>query len=77
MSFPTVKNTAPLHQRYVGLYYYSTYWNKWDLVLAIRNGWWIVQGIAKGEEVRKHRTPLHADKFADKPFAVRSDTPLS
>ena len=32
--------------------------------------------IEPADPVRKHCTPLHANKFADMPFKVRSDTPV-
>lgn len=76
MSFPTPKNTAPLHRRYIGLYHYSDYFNTWDKILGIGRNYWIVQGTQDGEKVRRHSTPLHADKFADKPFMVYPSTKI-
>lgn len=76
MGFPSASNTAPLHKRYIGKYYYSSYWNKWDKILGFDKFYWVVQGIEPTDPIRKHCTPLHANKFADMPFKVKSDTPV-
>lgn len=72
--FPPPRMTAPADQRYVGLYYYSAYWRSWDKVLSIEDGVWTVQQVDlsgnAASDVRTHRTPLWANHFADKPFAV-------
>lgn len=76
MSFPTPANTAPQHQRYVGLFYYSRYWRSWDKIIAIKDNWWHVQAVdLDGNPIgrlRKHLTPMHANMFADKPFKVQA-----
>lgn len=74
--FPQAQHTAPLHKRYIGKYYYSAYWNAWDEILGFDRFYWIVRDIAPGSAIRRHCTPLHANKFADLPFKVRSDTPI-
>ena len=75
MSYPNPQQTAPQHQRYVGLYYYSKYWRQWDQVIGFKGMMWVVQSVdLNGQpvgEVRKHCTPLWARQFADKPFDVQ------
>jgi hypothetical protein len=67
---------APTDRRYIGLYYYSSYWDKWDLIIGFDRGWWIVKGILPDDQERRHCTHLDANHFADKPFKVRPSTPL-
>jgi len=67
---------APLDKRYIGLYYYSYYWDKWDKILGIKGNYWTVQGIEPNDKVRQHCTPLFANQFADKPFKVFPSTPI-
>lgn len=74
--FASADNTAPFNSRYVGLFHYSTYWNKWDKILSIKGNRWTVQEVdLHGNpigRVREHSTPMHANLFADKPFEAIS-----
>lgn len=72
----TAAERAPLDKRYIGMFYYSDYWDKWDKVIGFKGNFWIVQGIQPNDKVREHCTPLFANKFADKPFKVRPSTPI-
>ena len=68
--FPPANKTAPAHRRYVGKFYYCAYWRMWDEVLDVDGGmWWTVRQVGSSE-VRKHCTPMRADRFADAPFEV-------
>lgn len=73
--FPSIGNEAPRHKRYIGLYHYSYYWNKWDKIVGYLNNQWIVEDHLTGVQ-RTHSTPLAANHFADKPFKVFSNTPI-
>lgn len=76
MGFPTQEMTAPCHPRYVGKFYWCDYWRQWDKVLGVNCIHWTVQRVdGDGEPLdppREHCTPLHANRFADRPFEVRS-----
>jgi len=73
--FPIRGKTAPVHKRFVGLYYWSAYWQHWDKVISIEdNFYWFVQevdsnGIPYGE-IRRHCTTMWVDRFANQPFDV-------
>ena len=67
--YPPERKTAPLHRRYVGMFYYSDYFRKWDEVLGVTEREWIVREVGS-DRVRRHCTPLWADRFADQPFEV-------
>jgi hypothetical protein len=74
MGFPSERETAPLDRRYVGKFHYCAYWQQWDLITGFDRGMWLVRevnsdGIPIATE-RRHCTPLHANRFADKPFEV-------
>lgn len=76
--FPPPHRTAPPNRRYVGLYYYESYWLRWAKVLAVspEDGTFTVQtcdlngDVLEDAKVRTHRTPMWACHFADKPFDV-------
>ena len=72
--FPTEKETAPLHKRYIGLFHYSVYFNKWDKIIGITTYEWIVQSVdLDGKSIgpiRRHCTPMHNQLFANQPFTA-------
>lgn len=69
---------APRHGRYVGMYYWSTYWQQWDKIVAVNEKGWTVRSVSfvGSKEVleaeRTHCTEMDARCFADKPFEVLS-----
>lgn len=66
--FPPEKLTAPAALRYIGCFYYCAYWKQWDEILDVSStGEWTVREVGT-DTIRKHRTPLWANRFADKPF---------
>jgi hypothetical protein len=70
---------APMHKRYVGMYYWCSYWHKWDKILDVNDRQWTVQGVDNdgnpllGDEgrVRTHATSMEACHFADRPFVIK------
>lgn len=76
--FPSKGNTAPLADRYIGLYAYCGYWQHWDKIIGYKAGisgqrtFWIVQKVDllgnPVDDIREHCTAMHADMFADRPF---------
>jgi hypothetical protein len=73
--YPYNPPVAPLHQRYVGLYYWSSYWQSWGKIIGLTHYQWVVQEVDESGnaigDVRKHCTDLDPTMFADKPFNVR------
>lgn len=67
---------APPDRRYVGLYYYSGYWQSWDRVINCGRDeygtfWEVVEVDVSGNvvgEARRHCTSMEACHFADRPF---------
>lgn len=72
--FPRPDNIAPFSKRYEGLFHYSAYTREWDRIVAVGNAFWTVQAVDNEGNIRGperiHRTPLHADMFANAPFPV-------
>lgn len=71
---------APRHGRYVGMYYWSPYWQQWDRIVAVNEKGWTVRSVsyvrhALGNvevygELRTHCTEMDARCFADEPFMI-------
>ena len=79
IGFPALEHTAPANRRYVGCYYYESYWQQWVYVHDVNSvqGTFTVQTVHMNGDldhdakVRTHRTPMHSNHFANKPFDVR------
>jgi hypothetical protein len=67
---------APNNRRYVGMFYWSAYWQSWDKVIAVDATTWTVQEVNLSGSpigpVRNHSTPMDARHFAVEPFRVMS-----
>ncbi len=58
----------PAAKGLVGQWYFSSYWNKWDFIIGIVDGWWVVKG--DNGIVRSHLTHLRYEGCSP----VRIDT---